>query len=305
METGAGKNLTVKKRQVKNQLVPYFGGQRADTLTEFTINTYKKKRAGQKAAAGTINRELATLKHLLRDAVKAKDLKAVPCGIAMLAEPAGRIVVLSEAEADAMVKAAIGDQDPDLWLFVAFGLNTAMRHSEILAARFDEVDWDRGRLHIPKAKAGAREQPLTLALVAILRKEREQRGGHAGHIFPSRNNKPNAKPHRTRISKGFERAVKRAKLDPSQVTPHVMRHTAITRLVQAGVDLPTIQRISGHKTMTMVLRYAHVSGAHIDAAMLAVERTIPELPQPAENSAGTQPTHELHKPRASPRRGRP
>jgi site-specific recombinase XerD len=48
------------------------------------------------------------------------------------------------------------------------------------------------------------------------------------------------------------------------VTPHVMRHTAITKLVQAGVDLPTVQRVSGHKTLAMVLRYTHVHGRHID-----------------------------------------
>ncbi len=51
------------------------------------------------------------------------------------------------------------------------------------------------------------------------------------------------------------------------MTPHVLRHTPITKLVQAGVDLPTIQRISAHKTMAMVLRYSHVSGPHIDAAI--------------------------------------
>jgi site-specific recombinase XerD len=38
--------------------------------------------------------------------------------------------------------------------------------------------------------------------------------------------------------------VKAAGLDPELITPHVMRHTAITKLVQAGADLPTIQRIS-------------------------------------------------------------
>jgi site-specific recombinase XerD len=40
--------------------------------------------------------------------------------------------------------------------------------------------------------------------------------------------------------------VVRAWLDPEFVTPHMMRHTAITAPVQAGVDLPTIQKISGH-----------------------------------------------------------
>jgi integrase len=35
------------------------------------------------------------------------------------------------------------------WLSVAFGLNTAMRHSEILAARFDKIDFDKLRLIVP------------------------------------------------------------------------------------------------------------------------------------------------------------
>jgi site-specific recombinase XerD len=50
------------------------------------------------------------------------------------------------------------------------------------------------------------------------------------------------------MDRPFEDAVIRAGLDPVLITPHVMRHTAITKLVKAGVDLPTIQRISGHKT---------------------------------------------------------
>lgn len=73
--------------------------------------------------------------------------------------------------------------------------------------------------------------------------------------------------HRYRMNDQFRRVVERAGMDPVTITPHVLRHTAITKLVQAGVDLPTIQTISGHKTLAMVLRYTHVHGAHIDAAM--------------------------------------
>ena len=54
-----------------------------------------------------------------------------------------------------------------------------------------------------------------------------------------------------------------------------MRHTAITKLVQAGVDVPTIQRISGHKTAAMVLRYVHVHGQHIDEGIAALGRGLP------------------------------
>jgi site-specific recombinase XerD len=58
-----------------------------------------------------------------------------------------------------------------------------------------------------------------------------------------------------------------ADLDPAQVVRHTLRHTAITHLVQAGVDLPTVKRISGHKTLSMVERYSHQNGEHIKAAM--------------------------------------
>ncbi len=55
------------------------------------------------------------------------------------------------------------------------------------------------------------------------------------------------------------------------MTPHVMRHTGITQLVKAGVDLARIQKISGHKTLSMVLRYVHPSDQHIDEAMAAID----------------------------------
>jgi integrase len=93
------------------------------------------------------------------------------------------------------------------------------------------------------------------------------------------------------MAKPFRRAVIRAGLNPRTVTPHVMRHTAITKLVQSGVDLPTIQSISGHKTLTMVLRYTHVHGTHIDKAIAAIGRAVPE---PIANKSAVKPTQELH-----------
>ena len=77
--------------------------------------------------------------------------------------------------------------------------------------------------------------------------------------------------HTVNINKPFRRVVKAAGLDPKKVVRHTLRHTAITHLVQAGVDLPTVKRISGHKTLLMVERYAHANGEHIGAAMDKLE----------------------------------
>ena len=278
LEESGGKNIKAKRRHLSLHMISFFGNQRLDAITSFTVDRYKMRRQEDGATNGTINRELAALSHLFSMAVEWKWIIARPCKITKLAENEGRIIALDDEQADALMQAAVQDEEPDCWLFVAFGLNTAMRHSEILRARFDHLDFDKLRLYVPQAKAGEREQPITPELADILRKEREMRDDQDGWVFPSPRPNASSKGYRDRMGKPFRRAVITAGLDPTFITPHVMRHTAITNLVKAGVDLPTIQKISGHKTLAMVLRYAHVHGVHIDQAITAIGRSVPERP---------------------------
>lgn len=60
-------------------------------------------------------------------------------------------------------------------------------------------------------------------------------------------------------------------MDPDIISPHVMRHTAVTRIVRAKTDNQTIMKVSGHKIVAMVLRYMHVDGEDIDIASAALE----------------------------------
>src|SRR5439155_6632410 len=55
---------------------------------------------------------------------------------------------------------------------------------------------------------------------------------------------------------------------------HTLRHTAITHLVQAGVDLPTVQRVSGHKSFAMVFRYSHQNQQHVQEALIKLDSRI-------------------------------
>jgi integrase len=291
LEETNGKNLVAKRRQLRLYLTPFFGNQRLESISTFTVDRYKRRRLDAGASNGTINLELATLSHLSNSAIEWGWLKSRSCKIRLLAKTQGRIVALTDDQADALVEAAVADDDPHCWLFVAFGLNTAMRHREILRARFDWLDFDKLRLFIPKAKGGRREQPITPQLADILRRERENRADKQGWIFPSPRPSTSLAGHRDRMAKPFRNAVLRAGLDPKIVTPHVMRHTAITKLVQSGVDLPTIQSISGHKTLAMVLRYTHVHGTHIDKAIAAIGRTMPE---PRANKIPGTVTQGLH-----------
>jgi integrase len=274
-QTG-GKNLIAKRRQLRTYLKPHFGAQRLDGISNFAIERYKKMRRDTGAAPATIDRELATLSHLLNRAVEWKWLDRLPARPKKFNEDQGRIVALDDDQCERLISAARASADPDLWLFVEFGLSTAMRHREILSTRWDRIDFVRCRLFLPDAKAGQREQPITKALAEILTHEREMRNDQNGWIFPAR--RTGKSETYDRMTKPFKAAVLSAGLDPTVVTPHVLRHTAITRLVEAGVDLATIQRISGHKTLAMVLRYTHVHGKHIDRAIAALERPQNRVP---------------------------
>jgi integrase len=308
LEQGDGKNVTIKKRHFRLYLKPFFGAMRLDAVSSFAIDRYRKQRLGAGASLATVNRELSTLSHLFSMAIEWKWLDRRPCKAKKTKEEGGRIIALNDTQCDALMRVAVASADPDCWLFVAFGLNTTMRHSEILAARWDHLDFENLRLFIPDAKAGQRIQPITPQLAAILRRERAMREdcgrpsgdpcglekphrcvghGRAVWVFPSPHGDTKS-GHRARMDRPFRDAVTAAGLDPQLVTPHVMRHTGITALIQAGVDLPTVQKISGHKTLTMVLRYFHAHAPHIDRAIAAIGRG---LPAPVADRDAAQQAH--------------
>ena len=271
LHDSSGSNINRKERHLALHLKPYFGSLRLDKISEFAVQSYRKTRRDARAADGTINRELATLSHLLRSAVRWGWIKRDDAPqIDRAREGQGRIIALSDTQCRALMQAAIADQDSDLWLFAAIGLGTGMRHSEICAIRWQHIDFDRRRIFVPVAKAGSRDQPIPADLAAKLAEERSQRDDMEEWVFPGREG-GTTKGHRICFAKGFRRAAIAAGLDDKVVTPHVMRHTAVTRLVRAGADIPTIMKISGHKTVSMVLRYAHVDAAHIDSAAAALD----------------------------------
>jgi integrase len=268
LEREGGKNIRVKARQLKQHLTPFFGDRPLSQIATLDIERFKRERRRAEAAPATVNRELAVISHLFNKALEWGWLKAAPARIRRFGEGAGRIVYLTAEQCHDLEGAAAADQNLNVHAFVVVALRTGMRHSELLAIRREHIDLGRAVIWIPKAKAGAREQPITPDLVAYLAQRLGMIPPGCPWLFPSEGASAG---HAHTIRKAFRRSVARAGLDPDQVTPHTLRHTVVTQLVQAGVDLPTVQRISGHKTLAMVARYAHQNGAHIATAMSKLE----------------------------------
>ena len=274
-----GREIDRKRQRLEQCLIPFLGELQIGQITSSDIERYKKHRLLQpvqtrkKPVAGqppqlnkpaTVNRELATLSHLLNKAVEWGWTERQPAKIRKLKEDNGRIVYLSPVQATALLEGARSDQNRQIYPFILIGLRTGMRKSEILAIRREHVNLDARSIYIPAAKAGARTQPISADLASFLTEYIDTLPKGTPWLFPSVGAEQG---HTVDVRKAFVRAVTAAGLDPKQVVRHTLRHTAITHLVQAGVDLPTVKRISGHKTMAMVERYAHQSGSHIAEAM--------------------------------------
>jgi len=271
LEEEGGKDLKMKKMRLSHNLVPFFKEKPLAQITSFDIERFKKKRVDSGVTQGTVNRDLAVLSHLFNKGIEWGWLDHRPARIKRFKENPGRIIYLTPEQMEKLIEAAKEDQCPAIYPFIVIGLGTGMRRMEILSIRLKHIDLEQRTIFVPEAKAGARTQPMTQQLAGFLRGYMEIAALGQEWLFPSLGSKSG---HVVAIEKPFRRVVVNAGLDPTQVVRHTLRHTAITHLVQAGVDLPTVKRISGHKTLAMVEKYAHQNGAHIQAAMDKLQKRI-------------------------------
>jgi integrase len=187
-----------------------------------------------------------------------------------------RFVTFSEkASIRAIIRERCPIHEPELTL----ALETGMRRGELYSLEWDRVDVERRQLLLLKTKNGtARVVILTTAAVAALEELRERRSLSSPKVCLTRYGEPMVSPRAW-----FELVMQEAiKNDPAvkDVTWHIFRHTYISRLVMAGVDLRTVQELAGHKDIKMTVRYAHLAPAHKLAAVdrLAENRKEQETP---------------------------
>jgi integrase len=258
-----GRNIPIKRRQLKQELIPYFQDLPLEHLKRPQIEAFKRHMLNQGFSPATVNRYLAVLSNLLHCAVEWDWLAKLPCRIVKFREDNIRSTYLSPEQLQNLILAAHADPCPIIEPFIRIALGTAMRRMEILSLEIENIDCFNREIYIPKAKCGARMQPMTASLAAYLTDYLPGLGDQR-YVFPSPDSRTG---HRQEIEKPFRRVVVAAGLDPTKVCRHTLRHTAITHLVQAGVDLPTVQRFSGHKSIHMVFRYSHQSKDHLHGAL--------------------------------------
>jgi len=236
------------------------------------LAAYRAWREDKGAASNTIRLELALIGHLYTVARRRWGMEGLINPVQNIEMPRGssaRERRLLDGEETALLEACERRDWHDGaragWLapIVRFAIETGMRQGEILGLRWSDIVLKRRIARLGDTKSGdPRTVPLSTRALAVLRAV-----PHAadGRVFPAGSDN---------VQRAFRRAVERArerfvaqskgahrKPDARFLTDlrfHDLRHEAVSRLFERGLDAMEVASISGHKTMQMLRRYTHL-----------------------------------------------
>jgi integrase len=142
-----------------------------------------------------------------------------------------------------------------------------MRKSEILNLKWEQVDLKHGLIFLNVTKNGERREiPINDTLRVTL--QGVTRRLDSSLVFYS----PVTGKQYQNINRSFATALRRAKIQGCRF--HDLRHTFASHLVMAGVDITTVSRLLGHKSLKMTLRYSHLAPSHIANAVNVLDKVI-------------------------------
>jgi len=255
----------------------------APLIAAFLDDLEHRRRNG----ARTRNARLAAIRSLYRfAALRHPEHAAVIARV--LAIPPKRfdralVTFLTEEEAAALIAAPdkatwIGRRDHAL-LVVA--LEAGLRASELTGLRCVDLELGRGA-HLSCLGKGRKQRvtPLSGSAVAVLRAWLGERAGATDEpLFPTRTGARMSRDAlERRLAKHAARAAEKCpSLEGKRVTPHVLRHTAAMRLLQAGVDTSVIALWLGHEKVETTQVYVH---ADLAIKERALSRTRPTDTKP-------------------------
>ena len=203
-------------------------------------------------ADASVNREMSCLHHIFTKAIEWEMIEQSPFDKGkslILKENNQRLRFLSEDE----IKTLLENCPPYLHRIVDCALNTGMRRGEILSLKWEQIR--NGFIYLNKTKTNdARQIPVNDSLEVMFKRIRKEQHLTSKHVFIY-----NDKPIKE-VKRSFAATLKRADIQDFRF--HDLRHTFASQVLMRGGTLKDIQELLGHKTMTMTLRYAHLTQEH-------------------------------------------
>lgn len=166
---------------------------------------------------------------------------------------------LTQAEVERLIKAAgdnrNGHRDATT-ILIAY--RHGLRAAEVVALRWDAVDFNHGRLHVSRIKGSADSvHPLSGRELRALRRLKREQEPPSPFVFTSERGSPFT-------TAGFRKMVARLGVAADfefPVHPHMLRHACGFKLANDGVDTRSLQAYLGHKNIQHTVRYTELAPA--------------------------------------------
>lgn len=183
-------------------------------------------------------------------------------------------IILSRAEVRLLIQAV---QHPVRRMLLIALYAFGFRITEGLWLLTEDIDSQRLMVWARNAK-GARDRgvPLPRPVLARLRRywKTERPASSSKHLFVSDNTV--GLIDASTIQKTFAAALKQTGIH-KKATPHTLRHSYATHLVEAGVSLRTVQQLLGHKSLRTTEVYMHVTQASMEKVQEVVDALMADL----------------------------
>ena len=238
--------LDPRNRSMARHLMAAFKGKSLLDIKPHDIQAYIEDRHDDEVAVATINRELVLLSAAINEYNRRFGTSIPnPASGMKMREPEGRVRWITHEEADRLIASAA----PHIADFITLGLFTGMRRREMMELEWKRVDFAQALilLEAQHTKTKRRRAIPIHDKAEVALRNCKARWPESPLVFDGIGD----------FKKGFAGACRRAGI--TDFTPHDMRHTFASWLVQQGVELYAVQQLLGHSTIKLTERYAHLS----------------------------------------------
>jgi integrase/recombinase XerD len=199
--------------------------------------------------------------------------------LAFMHEPRKVPVVLSPEEVARFLEAAPSIKYKAA-LSVAYG--AGLRVSEVISLKVSDVDSQRMMLRVEQGKGRKDRHAMLSPVLLDLLREWYRIARPQGWLFPGQNP---ANPMTTRqLTRACHAAAEIAEI-AKRVTPHTLRHSFATHLLEQNIDIRVIQVLLGHAKLETTALYTRVATKTIRDVMSPLDRLAPLLPKKNEPKA--------------------
>lgn len=263
-------NTLKQYRAAKKDVVEYFKDKPITSIKPAHVSAMISQFASDGYAQKTVKARLLVMSLICKFAIISQYIEANPCQYVEIPKnlPKSKREDISKEESELIKK----NYDKPFGVFALFLLMTGCRRGEALALEPEDIDWEKGIVHInkttewhgnkpyikpcPKTEAGVRDIPIPEFMLNLLKPFKNQK-----YLFANERGELMNNSQVTRAWRAYQKAT------GITATPHQLRHHFASMLYDANIDVKSAQRLLGHADIKTTMDvYVHLSETRKDSS---------------------------------------